>query len=134
MSWDVSIQRFSQRYSAIDAIPEDETCLPLGSRTQVQAAISRAFPGTDWTDPAWGTFDSPAGSIEFNLGNDEPNSGFMLHVRASEAAVPAIVDLCNRNHWQAIDCSNGAFLEQSPDPASGLQSWAKYRDDVVDEA
>lgn len=131
MSWDVSIQRFSRRYSFIEEIPEDEKCLPLGTRAEVQDFISSAFPGTDWTDPTWGIYDSPAGSIEFNMGNDDPNAGFMLHVRASEVVVPIIVNLCIRNHWQAIDCSGGEFLEQTSDPASGLNAWAEYRNKIV---
>jgi hypothetical protein len=134
MSWDVSIQRFSRRYSSIEEIPEDEACLPLGTRAEVQGVISSAFPGTDWTDPAWGIYDSPAGSIEFNMGNDDPNTGFMLHVRASEVVVPIIVNLCISNRWQAIDCSSGGFLEQSSDPASGLNAWAEYRDKIVGKA
>lgn len=131
MSWDVSIQRFSRRYSFIEEIPEHEKCLPLGTRAEVQDFISSAFPGTDWTDPTWGIYDSPAGSIEFNMGNDDPNAGFMLHVRASEVVVPIIVNLCIRNHWQAIDCSGGEFLEQTSDPASGLNAWAEYRNKIV---
>ena len=134
MSWDVSIQRFGRPYSSVEEIPEDETCLPLGTSAEVQNAISSAFPGTDWTDPAWGIYDSPAGSIEFNMGNDEPNTGFMLHVRASATVVPTIVNLCLSNHWQAIDCSSGEFLEQSSDPASGLIAWAAYRDQIVGKA
>jgi hypothetical protein len=134
MSWDVSIQRFSRRYSSVEEIPEDESCLPLGPCAEVQSIISSAFPGTDWTDPAWGIYDSPAGSVEFNMGNDDPNTGFMLHVRASATVVPIIVNLCISNHWQAIDCSSGAFLEQSSDPASGLIAWAEYRDQIVGKA
>ena len=134
MSWDVSIQRFSRAYSSVDEVPEDEKCLPLGTRAEIQSIISFAFPGTDWTDPAWGTYISPAGSIEFNMGNDEPNAGFMLHVRASDTVVAAIVNICTSNHWQAIDCSSGAFLEQSPDPTSGLNAWAEYRDQIIGKA
>ena len=134
MSWDVSIQRFGRPYSSVEEIPENETCLLLGTRAEVQSAISSAFPGTDWTDPTWGIYDSPAGSIEFNMGNEDSNTGFMLHVRASAAVVPVIVDLCVSNHWQAIDCGSGAFLEQSSDPASGLIAWAEYRDQIVGKA
>ncbi|MEA0737843.1 hypothetical protein QYY77_17505 [Xanthomonas campestris pv. campestris] len=134
MSWDVSIQRFSRRYSSVEEIPEDETCLPLGTRAEVQSTISSSFTGTDWTDPTWGIYDSPVSSIEFNMGNEDPNTGFMLHVRASEAVVPIIVNLCISNHWQAIDCSSGGFLEQSSDPASGLNAWAEYRDSIVGKA
>ncbi len=68
MSWDVTVQRFSREYYAIEDIPEDERCVLLGSRSEVHAAISRHFLGTNWSDPAWGIFDSADGSIEFNIG------------------------------------------------------------------
>ena len=133
MSWDISVQRFGQTYAAVEEIPSDEKCLPLGSRSDVQAAISHIFPSTDWSDPAWGVFESPNGSIEFNLGTSEPNDGFMLHVRANDQIVPSIVELCHSNHWQALDCSSGEFLEQSTEPAAGLNSWSAYRNQVVGE-
>ncbi|HEY0662150.1 MAG TPA: hypothetical protein VGD21_12625 [Lysobacter sp.] len=131
MSWDVTIQRFSRRYDAVEEIPDDETCQPLGSRSEVQAAISRVFPDVDWSDPAWGICDAEWGSIEFNMGDSEPSTGFTLHVRASAAVVAMIVDLCVANDWQALDCTNGTFLETSPDPAVGLNASNRYRDQVV---
>lgn len=135
MSWDVTVQRFSRgEYSAIEDIPEDERCAPLGSRVEVQAVISKFFPGTDWSDPAWGNYESAEGSIEFNMGKDEPNTGFMMHVRGSSAVVPAMVAMCRQERWQALDCSNGAFLEKIGDPTAGLEQWAAYRNQIVGNA
>jgi hypothetical protein len=134
MSWDVTVQRFSREYEPIEDIPETERCTPLGSRVEVHAAISRHFRGTDWTDPAWGVFDSPGGSIEFNLGNDEPNEGFMMHIRASAAVVQSIVAMCIAERWQALDCSTGTFLERAQDPTAGLEQWTAYRNQVVGDA
>lgn len=134
MSWDVTVQRFSREYAAIEDIPETERCLPLGSRAEIHVAISRHFPATDWSDPAWGIFDSPAGSIEFNVGRDEPNGGFMMHIRASAAIVPSIVAMCAAERWQALDCSTGAFLERAEDPSAGLEQWVAYRNQVVGDA
>lgn len=133
MSWDITIQRFSREYTSVEDIPDDEPCLSLGSRSEIQAAISQAFPATDWSDPAWGLYDSPFGSIEFNLGESEEIDGFMLHVRAAEQVVPMIVALCKANCWQALDCSSGDFLEKSTDPAAGLHAWTAYRSEVVGE-
>jgi hypothetical protein len=83
MSWDVSVQRFSREYDSVEEIPEWERCLPIGSQAAVRAPISQFFPGADGSEPSWGTFESAIGSIEFNLGKDEPDTGFMVHVRAS---------------------------------------------------
>lgn len=113
MSWDISIHRFSREYATVGDIPDDEECLPLGSRAEIQADISHVFAETDWSDPAWGVYRSPAGSIEFNLGESEPNDGFMLHVRAQPPVVQMIIALCQANGWQALDCSRGQFLGQS---------------------
>lgn len=133
MSWDVSLYKFSRTYAALDDIPNDERPLPLGTLKQVQLAISTVFANTDWSDPIWGIFDSPVGSIEFNIGKDDPVISVGLHVRASEAIVGAILELCSRQQWQAIDISNGSFLDHSKSPAEGLRQWQEYRDQVVSQ-
>ena len=131
MSWDISIRKFSRIYASVEEISNEEHGVPLGSRSEVHAAVSGVFEGTDWSDPTWGKYDAPFGSIEFNLGQVEPIGGFMLHVRASEAVVAPIVDLCLRHGWQALDVSNGTFLEQSPVPEVGLREWLSYRNRVL---
>jgi hypothetical protein len=80
-------------------------------------------------------FDSPDGSIQFNLGKDDPNEGFMMHIRASAAVVQAIVAMCIAERWQALDCSTGAFLlEREANPTAGLEQWAEYRNRTVGDA
>lgn len=130
MSWDISIQKFSRTYGAVSEISDDEKGLPLGPRPNVHAAITSIFPATNWGDPAWGVWDSPLGSIEFNVGKD-PAQSMMLHVRASSGVVPAIVQLCKENGWQGLDCGSGDFIDQAEIPDEGLMVWAAYRDQVV---
>jgi hypothetical protein len=134
MSWDVSVQRFSCVYGALKDIPHTERCFPLGSQVQVQALISKYFPGTDWTRPAWGNWDSQYGSIEFNMGTDEPNDGFMMHIRASAEVVPTIVAMCRGEQWQALDGSSGILLEQVANPTDSLEQWVAYRNQIVGSA
>ena len=131
MSWDVTIQRFSKEYAAVNEIPNSERCMMLGSCAEVRTAINRFFPNVDWTDVAWGVFESDYGSVEFNIGKDEPNTGFMMHIRASSKVVPAIVAMCLSEHWQALDCSEGVFLEKVSNPSAGLEHWTAYRNQVV---
>ena len=131
MSWDVSIHKFSRQYTDISEIPKDEKPLPLGSLAYVHEQVLNHFPGTDWSDQAWGVWSSNVGSIEFNLGREDPADGLMLHVRASQEVVPAIVNLCCSCGWQGIDCSSGDFIEQSEKPESGLSAWRKYRDQII---
>ncbi len=131
MSWDISVQRFRQEYHTLADISDDEECTPLGSGAEVRAAIDRFFFGIDWSDPAWGVFEADVGSIEFNMGDDEPNCGFMMHIRASEEVVPTIVAMCLAERWQALDPNEGTFLEKSAQPAAGLEAWRAYRTQVV---
>lgn len=131
MSWDVSIHKFSKVYHNVGDIPQDEVLCALGSRAFVHARVLAEFPGTDWSDPAWGVWGSDDGSIEFNLGEDEPANGLMLHVRANSQVLGAIVRLCLTNGWQGIDCSSGDFIEQKSNPSEGLEAWSAYRDQIV---
>ncbi len=131
MSWDVSLYKFTRRYRTIQEIPGDEQPLPLGSLSEVQAAVSEVFPGTNWSDPVWGIYDGEFGSIEFNVGRDDPVQGLGLHVRASEAIVGGILHLCERIGCQAIDLTDSSFLDQSEHPAAGLEKWREYRDQVI---
>jgi hypothetical protein len=131
VSWDVSICKVSRVYASMEEIGEDERCFPLGSRAEVQAAVSSVFGATDWSDPNWGVYEAPFGSVEFNLGGPEPMEGLMLHVRASTAVIAPIVEMCLKHGWQALDTSNGEFLEQSPVPEAGLVEWLQYRARVL---
>lgn len=131
MSWDVTIMKFGQSYGSVEEIPDDATPLPLGSTADVHAFVTKFFPGTDWSDAAWGIFDSPFGSIEFNLGKDDPAESMMLHVRASNEIVAPIVAMCREYGWNALDCSTGELLEKSENPAEGIEVWRAFRDKVL---
>lgn len=130
MSWDVSVVRFSKPHVSVSEIPDEEKPLPLGALSSVHAAVADVFPGVDFSDPTWGTWDCDAGSIEFNTGEDDPVEDMMLHVRASEDVIAGIVELCRRNDWRAIDCTDGEFLDDT-DPAKGLTAWRAFRDRVL---
>jgi len=133
MSWDISIIKFSQAYTTVEAIPDDEKPLDIGVLPRVHAAVSQHFPGTDWNDPLWGIFDSPFGSIEFNVGSDNPVKSMMLHVRASKRILAPIIALCCSQEWSALDCSTGGFLEHADDPAAGIEGWRAFRDRVISQ-
>jgi len=132
MSWDISICKFVDEYDAIEDIPDDAIPVPLGSAVEVRAAISKAFPATDWSDPNWGVFEAPFGSIEFNINSDDPVEGLMMHVRATQEIVPPIVDLCRSQGWQAMDMNGECFLEKTEVPEAGLQKWRSYLHQILD--
>jgi hypothetical protein len=131
MSWDVSLFKFSRHYSSVSEIASDEQLVNLGSLSDVQTAVTSIFPNTDWSDPNWGIFSSKIGSIEFNVGKADPVQSVGLHVRAGDEIVHGILLLCEHFECQAIDLSDGSFLEQSDDPARNLQKWRAYRDQIV---
>lgn len=133
MSWDIVIMKLSCPYASVSDIPDDEAPLSIGTQARVHAAVTKYFPLTDWTDGAWGIFNSPLGSTEFNLGNDDPASSMMLHVRASTEIVQPIGELCREEEWTALDCSAGEFLESTDDPTAGLRGWRAYHDRVTGE-
>lgn len=91
------------------------------SNADVRVVISQFFPTVDWSDSAWGVFDSDDGLVEFNIGTDEPNAGFMMHIRASAKIVSVIVAMCRSQRWRALDCSEAVFLERSLQPTVGLE-------------
>lgn len=132
MSWDISVCKFSRDYDLMEDIPNDERCFSIGLASDVRAKISEVFIGTNWSDPTWGTFDSPFGSVEFNMASNESVlEGFMMHVRAGEELVPPVIELVKKNAWQALDCSSGEFLEKSIVPEDGLRKWLAFRDKVI---
>ena len=131
MSWDVSLYKFSKQYPSLDDIPDDEVPLPLGSLSDVQSAVSRVFSGTDWSDPIWGIYDGKGGSIEFNVGRDDPVENLALHVRGTDELIGGILALCEALHCQAIDSVDSSFLDQSENPSAGLETWRSYLSAVV---
>jgi hypothetical protein len=133
MSWDVYFCKFGETYINAESIPNNAEPLVLGSLEEIHLAVSRVFEDTDWTDSSWGNWESPHGSIEFNIGSDLEVDSFMLHVRASDSVVAKIVELAKQNGWQALDCSTGAMLEQSENPEAGLQGWRNYRDQILNK-
>ncbi len=133
MGWDIHVYRFRNEYQCLADVPDDEECTPLGSSVEVRAAIDRHFPAISWSDPKWGVVDTDFGSVEFQVGEEEPNCGFVMHIRASEKVVPIIVAMCMAERWQALDANQGTFLEKSAQPAAGLRAWSAYRAQVVGE-
>lgn len=131
MSWDVSLYKFSRKYESLDEIPGDEQPQALGALHEVQSAVSAVFSGTNWADPVWGIFDSDIGSIEFNVGREEPVVSLALHVRAGDAIVAGILQLCEQLSCQAIDLTDSSFLDQSAHPEQGLRQWREYLNHVV---
>ncbi len=130
MSYDVFIMKFGEHYSDLDDMPKDVEAMPMGTNAEIREAIGRIFSNVNWDDTAWGFWDSDLGSIEFNVGADEPVTSLALHIRAQDAVMTGVVALFRDNGWQAFDGDEG-FVEQRDQPADGLAAWRAYRDKVI---
>lgn len=132
MSWDVMLFRFAPEIRSFDDLEQAEAdvMLLLGERDGVRAAITDAFPDTDWADPRWGMWQGADGTIEFSLGSDDDAelTSVMLHVRAGDATAEAVARLAVRNGWTALDLSTSAFLDPDGDPGAGQRGWRGLRD------
>ena len=65
-------------------------------------------PAANFTDPAWGQIDAPTFSIEVNLGHDEVDRSFALHVRGGDEAVACVAAILDTVGARAIDTSSGS--------------------------
>jgi hypothetical protein len=85
------------------------------------------FPGTDWSDPGWGVWKANPGTVEFELGREDPSEGMRILVRAQPEAMELIVRLLRDNGWQGFDSPMGEFVDVREDARAGLAAAAGRR-------
>src|SRR5882724_2748444 len=90
MSWDVMIFDFGGKTPPVDEIQEADMA-PLGPADEVRRRIAELPGGVDWSDPMWGLYRNDGYSIEFSVGEEEPVTHMMLHVRGGGDAIAAII-------------------------------------------
>ena len=130
MSWDVVMMRLPAGTTQLAELPDDfET--PLGSLPRVLDVLRETFPDIDLSDPTWGTIEGDDYSIEFNIGDDDPCTSIMLHVRGTEQAIEPIRRLCDHTGWAAFDTTTDKVMDFAADPADGLRQWRAFRDQVL---
>lgn len=127
MGWDLFVCRFSRGYDAMAAVPDHEHCLPLEVSDTLRAAITQAFPGTDWSDARWGIYNAGSGRVEFNIGDDEPVEGIVVHVHSDKSVLHTLVHFCQIRGWQILDIASGVFIDRDPGKEGILsQRWLDY--------
>ncbi|MFF7182784.1 hypothetical protein [Streptomyces sp. NPDC008121] len=130
MSWDVLLLRLPDGVTSAQDIPADYAPDPLGTRLDVLAAVTRAVPGVDLSDPAWGELSSPTWSVEFNIGSEDPVDSVMLHIRGSgDDVLTPVLRLAEALRCKALDCAQGAVLTSGQ--TSGWHAFQQFRDRVV---
>ncbi|MEE1763332.1 MULTISPECIES: hypothetical protein [unclassified Streptomyces] len=130
MSWDVLLLRLPDDLTSVQEIPADHTPDPLGRRHDVLAAVARACPETDLSDPTWGKLCGPTWSIELNIGSQDPVDSIMLHIRGSgDDVLTPVLRLADALRCKALDCSDGSLM--APGRTSGWHAFQEFRDRVV---
>lgn len=130
MSWDVFLLRLPDDITSVQEIPADHTPAPLGWRDDVLAAVARAVPEADLSDPGWGTLSGPTWSIELNIGSNDPVESIMLHIRGSgDDVLTPVFRLAESLRCGVIDCTDGEVI--APGQSSGWHSFQQFRDQVV---
>jgi len=133
MSWDVMVFNYhGSPPKDFDDLPDDHKPDPLGPADEVRASVSKYLPGVDWSDPTWGDFVGEGFSIEFNVGNDDPITDMMLHVRGGGDAISAILQFAKPNKWSLLDSSTGDFIDPDNPSQEGWEGFQAFRDKMLD--
>lgn len=117
---------------AVADIPANFDPAPLGPRSEFIDRIRELAPTADFTDPAWGTLETPHFSIEFNMGEADLIDSFAMHVRGGDEAAESVSALLATLELRAIDPSSASGILAPRAPASeSLQRSRSYRDQVL---
>jgi hypothetical protein len=130
MSWDVILLNLPPDIRSINDLGDDFDSV-LAPVSDVRKLVSHVVPSVDLSDPGWGILEADDYSIEFSIGEDDPCTSLMLHIRGTESALEPIRALCAATGWKAFDCSDGDLMDWSGDPGKGLREWRAYRDQVI---
>ncbi|WP_411072826.1 hypothetical protein [Streptomyces sp. cmx-4-25] len=127
MSGDVLLLPLPADIASIDDLPADHEPPPVGSRSDVRAALEAAVPGVDLTDPARGELLGPAGVIELNIGEGDPVESVMLHVRGgTDDVLPMIFRIARALDCRPFDRAAGDLLADGD--AAGWHAFRAFRD------
>jgi hypothetical protein len=131
MSWDVHVLRLDREVAGVHELPGDFVPPSIGLATEVRDAISRAFPGTDWTDPSWGVCDVDEFALEFSLGQDTSVWSLGILVHGSGDPVEPVLRMCVANGWTALDVQTGDFLDPAAPNRCSWSQFNEWRDRVI---
>jgi hypothetical protein len=134
MSWDVLLMRFPEDFNGdFDEIPNNWEPEELFTKDYFAKELNKIFPEINTEDKTWMTLDSETFSIELNIGDDEPISNIMLHVRGDDMAIHAIELLCKTFNLQALDTTESELIDFSKNTNDGFAKWREYRNLVLEK-
>jgi hypothetical protein len=132
MSWDIHVQDFGP-YASIDEIPTNFRPGNIGYKVKIFGEMLEVAPQADFSDPTWGLIDTEDGSIEVNIGQDDPVDGFMLHVRGGPLTLETVWKLLRHLELRGLDMQTGDFLA-AENATESFDRWRDYRDQVIRDA
>lgn len=110
MSWDFAIMAAGEPPPPVEEMPDDWTGDPIGTLAETRSKIEFALPAVNWSDPALGVYEDEDGSYEFNIGNDEPCTNIVVHLRGGEQTLARLVSLAEKWGWYLMDISQSEWL------------------------
>jgi hypothetical protein len=131
MSWDIFVQDIPEHAVSLDDIADDFKPRLLVSRMKVIGAILKFAPFSDVSDPAWVGIHGHGADIEVSLGNDDPITGFVFHVRGGDASVGIIAGILQELQLRALDPGSDTGIFDPGKAGDSLKRWLEYRERVL---
>ena len=120
MSWDIFIQRLPKKITSINDIPDDFEPPALGAKAKVMKSIRTVFRDLPFGEDGYVSLEVQGGSIEIDIGPDDPVYCVMLAVRGEEAVVGPVAAVVDSLGGQAIDVSSPTGLFDAETAARSL--------------
>src|SRR5438094_584458 len=112
MSWDVLLQKFPEQALQPQDIPDDYVAPAIGSRAEVASVLRKLFRNVESGNNSVITVLRPCFTIEIILGDEEPCSQMLLHVRGDgTGAAKTILHMAEQFGLRAVDCSTSEFIK-----------------------
>jgi len=131
MSWDIFVQDIPTEAQSVADIPDDFSPQPIGSPSQVLAAVRSAAPFADFSDPTWVRIDAPGVSIEVSIAAEESLNSFAFHIYGGDCSAGVVADILQRLRLRAFDPASGSGIFDSSQAVESLHRWQQYRTHVL---
>ena len=120
MSWDLSVVGFRNTPPPMADMDGTVREQPLGDRVQVQNFLNCIADQIVWHGLDMGILTGDGFSIEFILGNNDPVSSFVMHVRGDVSAMNVLQSIAAQPGWYVVDSSSSEWWHHMDDPSVGL--------------
>ena len=124
MSWDVFIFKANQIVNCLEDL-EESNLVDIGTWQDFKNLLLQQFPKAAF-DGNWCIIEGEGFSLETSLGSlNEMVSNTIFHLYGVKAIYP-LVALCQRNNWQAFDCSADIKLNFDKPEEIGYLNFTTY--------